>query len=74
MTTPVSKFIGEGRHKLLIGEHPDKAYIASYVDDTIRGGFYTVDDLLEIEATVRCVRRRITLRQADCSTSKRTAT
>ena len=54
-----SRFIGNGRHRLLIGEHPDKGYIASYVDDVVIGGFFTADQLMEAAAEFIDIARHI---------------
>ena len=54
-----SHMIGEGRHKLLIGEHPENCYVASYVDGSCIGGFYTEEQITEMICALWAVRRRI---------------
>lgn len=54
-----SKLIGTGRHRLLIGEHPDNAFIASYIDGTCIGGFYDADELMDAAGELMAIARRI---------------
>ena len=58
-----SRFIGAGRHRLLIGEHPESAYIASYIDGTCIGGFYSADELMDAAGELLAIARRIRKRR-----------
>lgn len=51
--------IDNGRFRLLIGEHPDSAYIASSVDGASVGGFYTADQCMAAAGELLAVARRI---------------
>ena len=60
MSLPVTKIIdGSERHRLIIGEHPDKCYIAATVDDVSVGGFYTADQAMEAAGTLLAIARRL---------------
>ena len=56
--TPRTRIIGD-RHRIILAEHPDSAYIASSVDGASVGGFYNADELLEITTELMAIWRRI---------------
>lgn len=55
----MTRIVANGRHRIIIGEHPDSAYIASGVDSASIGGFYTADQCDEIARELRRIARRI---------------
>ena len=62
MTDPIHHIIRNGRGRLVISEHRDSAFISSEVDGAGISGFYTPDQLLEMEGVIRNIRRRIQAR------------
>ena len=56
--TPRTRIIGD-RHRIILAEHPDSAYIASSVDGASVGGFFTDAELFEIITELWAIRRRI---------------
>jgi len=56
--TPRTRIIGD-RHRIILAEHPDSAYIASSVDGASVGGFYTLAEIDDIITELWAIRRRI---------------
>jgi len=56
--TPRTRIIGD-RHRIILAEHPDSAYIASSVDGASVGGFYSLSEIDDIITELWAIRRRI---------------
>jgi hypothetical protein len=58
-----------GRHRVLIGEHVDRAYVASSVDGASMGGFLSAKECLDVAAVLMMVARHINQRAKAAKTS-----
>lgn len=55
----MTRYIGNGRHRLMISEHPDKVFVASTVGDGVIGGFLTPDQCMEAASELIRIARMI---------------
>jgi hypothetical protein len=53
-----------GRHRVLIGEHVDRAYVASSVDGASMGGFLSAKECQEVATVLILIAKHIRQREA----------